>query len=72
VPTALASVLSVAVFDFFFVPPYLSFAVADTEHLITFTVMLIVALVISGLTVRIRAQAIGRGIASGASPPSMP
>ena len=57
VPTALASVLSVAVFDFFFVPPYLSFAVADTEHLITFTVMLIVALVISGLTVRIRAQA---------------
>ena len=56
-PTALASVLSVAVFDFFFVPPYLSFAVSDTEHLITFTVMLIVALVISGLTVRIRAQA---------------
>ena len=57
VPTALASVLSVAVFDFFFVPPYLSFAVSDTEHLITFTVMLTVALVISGLTVRIRAQA---------------
>jgi two-component system sensor histidine kinase KdpD len=56
-PTALASVLSVAVFDFFFVPPYLSFAVSDTEHLITFTVMLTVALVISGLTVRIRAQA---------------
>src|SRR5206468_10988442 len=56
-PTALASVLSVAVFDFFFVPPYLSFAVSDTEHLITFTVMLIVALVISGLTMRIRAQA---------------
>jgi two-component system sensor histidine kinase KdpD len=56
-PTVLASVLSVAVFDFFFVPPYLSFAVSDAEYLITFTVMLIVALVISGLTVRIRAQA---------------
>jgi len=56
-PTALASVVSVAAFDFFFVPPYLSFAVSDTEHLITFAVMLIVALVISGLTVRIRAQA---------------
>src|SRR5215475_9803688 len=27
VPTALASVLSVALFDFFFVPPYLSFAI---------------------------------------------
>ena len=71
-PTALASVLSVAVFDFFFVPPYLSFAVSDTEHLITFTVMLIVALVISGLTVRIRAQAdAGAASASGGSPPSM-
>jgi two-component system sensor histidine kinase KdpD len=56
-PTVLASVLSVAVFDFFFVPPYLSFAVSDAEHLITFSVMLIVALVISALTVRIRAQA---------------
>jgi len=56
-PTALASVLSVAAFDFFFVPPYLSFAVSDSEHLITFVVMLIVALVISGLTVRTRAQA---------------
>src|SRR5262249_18143973 len=56
-PTVLASVLSVAAFDFFFVPPYLSFAVSDLEYLITFAVMLIVALVISGLTVRIRAQA---------------
>src|SRR5215471_2837780 len=56
-PTVLASVLSVAVFDFFFVPPYLSFAVSDAEYLITFAVMLIVALVISGLTVRIRVQA---------------
>ncbi len=56
-PTVLASVLSVAAFDFFFVPPYLSFAVSDFEYLITFAVMLIVALVISGLTVRIRAQA---------------
>ncbi len=56
-PTALASVLSVAAFDFFFVPPFFSFAVSDTEHLITFFVMLVVALVISGLTVRSRAQA---------------
>ncbi len=56
-PTVLASVLSVAAFDFFFVPPYFSFAVSDSEHLITFAVMLVVALIISGLTVRIRAQA---------------
>jgi two-component system sensor histidine kinase KdpD len=57
-PTVMASILSVAAFDFFFVPPYFSFAVADTQYLITFAVMLIVALVISGLTVRTRAQAL--------------
>jgi two-component system sensor histidine kinase KdpD len=56
-PTVFASVLSVATFDFFFVPPFFSFAVADTQYLVTFAVMLVVALVISGLTVRIRAQA---------------
>jgi two-component system sensor histidine kinase KdpD len=56
-PTTLASVLSVATFDFFFVPPFFSFAVSDTQYLVTFAVMLLVALVISGLTVRTRAQA---------------
>src|SRR5215470_6595152 len=34
-PAVVASIASVAVFDFFFVPPPLSFAVADTEYLIT-------------------------------------
>ncbi len=56
-PSVLASVLSVAAFDFFFVPPYLTFAVANTQYLLTFAVMLVVGLVISGLTVRIRLQA---------------
>src|SRR5262249_34384999 len=56
-PTVLASVLSVLTFDFFFVPPYLSFAISDSEHLLTFFVMLTVALVTSGMTVRIRTQA---------------
>jgi two-component system sensor histidine kinase KdpD len=55
-PALLAVVLSVAAFDFFFVPPYFSFAV-DSQHLVTVTVMLIVALVISGLTVRVTRQA---------------
>lgn len=56
-PSVLACLLSVAAFDFFFVPPYLTFAVHDTQHFITFGVMLVVALVISQLTVRIRWQA---------------
>lgn len=56
-PSLLASVLSVAAFDFFFVPPYLTFAVSDVEYFVTFAVMLLVAVVISSLTVRIRSQA---------------
>lgn len=53
-PSILACVLSVAAFDFFFVPPYYTFAVAEAQDLLTFGAMFIVALVISGLTVRIR------------------
>ena len=56
-PAILASVLSVAAFDFFFVPPYLSFAVSDTEYVVTFVVMLGLATLISTLTARIRGQA---------------
>ena len=51
------SVLAVASFDFFCVPPYLTFAVSDIEYLLTFLVMLFVSLVISTLTVRLRSQA---------------
>ena len=53
-----ASFLSVAAFDFFCVPPYLTFVVADTEYLVTFAGMLVVALVISTQTDRIRRHAI--------------
>jgi two-component system, OmpR family, sensor histidine kinase KdpD len=56
-PSLVAAVVSVVVFDFFFVPPYMSFAVADFGHLVTFGVMFLVAVVISGLTKRIRDQA---------------
>ena len=56
-PSILASVLSVAAFDVFFVKPYLTFAVSDTEYVVTFIVMLIVAATISTLTVRIKQQA---------------
>src|SRR2546423_267052 len=52
-----ASILAVATFDFCFVPPYLTFGVADSQYLWTFAVMLITALVISTLTHRAKAQA---------------
>ena len=56
-PSLLAAASSVATLDFFFVPPYLTFAVSDAQHIFTFAVMLVVGLVISSLTVRIQAQA---------------
>lgn len=54
---AISSVLSVLAFDFFFVPPRGTFAVSDTQYLLTFSVMLLVALLISRLTLRLREQA---------------
>ena len=56
-PSVLAAILSVAAFDFLFVPPYLTFAVSDTQYVVTFAVMLMVGVVISSLTARIREQA---------------
>ncbi len=56
-PGALAALLSVAAFDFFFVPPRLSFAVSDVQYLLTFAVMLAVALLIGQLTAGLKFQA---------------
>ena len=50
------SFLSVASFDYFCVPHYFSFAVADSEYLITLAAMLAVTLLISTMTSRIRFQ----------------
>ena len=55
-PSILVSVLGVAAFDYFFVPPRLTLAVADTEYLLTFIGMLAVSLVISQLTAMVRGQ----------------
>jgi len=60
-PSALAALLSVAAFDFFFVPPHLTFAVTDTQYVVTFAVMLLVSVLISTLAARVRAQAQAAG-----------
>jgi len=52
----IASFLSVLSFDFFFVPPYFTVAVADVEYIITFTVMLIVGFTIAYLTGQLNRQ----------------
>jgi two-component system sensor histidine kinase KdpD len=56
-PAAMAAVLSVCAFDFFFVPPRLSFAVSDVQYLLTFGIMLAVGLITGQLTAGLRFQA---------------
>lgn len=56
-PSIWASILSVAIFDFFFVPPHLTFAVSDTQYLVTFGVLFVVANLVSNLALRLRRQA---------------
>jgi len=56
-PGAWAALLSVLLFDFFFVPPHHSFSVNDTQYLFTFSLMLGVALVCGQLMARLRHEA---------------
>jgi two-component system sensor histidine kinase KdpD len=55
-PAMLVSVLGVLLFDFFIIPPYLTFAVSDTEYVFTFIVLLVVGIVVSYLTSRVRRE----------------
>jgi len=56
-PAAVAALLSVGGFDFFFVPPRFSFAVSDVQYLLTFSIMLAVGLITGQLTAGLRFQA---------------
>ncbi len=56
-PAVMAAFLNVAAFDFFFVPPPLSFAVSDVQYLLTFAVMLAVGLITGQMTAGLRYQA---------------
>jgi two-component system sensor histidine kinase KdpD len=56
-PGVMFSFLGVGAFDFFFVPPRMSFTVSDTQYLLTFAVMLATSLTISNLTASLRLQA---------------
>jgi two-component system sensor histidine kinase KdpD len=56
-PAMVAALLSVAAFDFFFVPPSGTFTVDDVRYFVTFGVMFIISLVIGRLTLRVKQQA---------------
>jgi two-component system sensor histidine kinase KdpD len=55
-PSLVAATLSVLSYDFFFIPPRYTFNVDDERHLLTFAMMFVVGLLISGFTLRIRRQ----------------
>lgn len=56
-PSIVAAVLGVLVYDFFFVPPIYTLTVATPQDVLSLVVFLIVAVLTSHLTARIRAQA---------------
>ncbi|MBC7956216.1 MAG: DUF4118 domain-containing protein, partial [Cytophagales bacterium] len=56
-PAVLAAFMSVGAFDFFYVPPRFTFSVSDAQYLLTFVVMLVVALVIGQMTAGLKFQA---------------
>jgi two-component system sensor histidine kinase KdpD len=55
-PSIAAAFLAVVSYDFFFVPPSLTLAVADARYLLTFALMFAVGFLLSELTARIRRQ----------------
>jgi two-component system sensor histidine kinase KdpD len=56
-PAILTAFLGVLAFDFFMVPPHLTFAVSDTQYLITFAALFTVGVIISSLVSKVRERA---------------
>jgi two-component system sensor histidine kinase KdpD len=56
-PSIAASIVSVLAFDFFHVPPYLTFIVADAQYIFTFLALAAVGIFISYLSMRVHRQA---------------
>lgn len=58
-PSVLGSFLAALLFDFLFTEPYFTFAISDAQYVFAFFVLLVTALVVSGLTQRVRRQVVG-------------
>ena len=56
-PAMLIAILSALAFDFLYIPPRFSFAVADVQYVLTFVGFFLVALIISTLIARVQNQA---------------
>ncbi len=55
-PAIVCAALGVAAYDFWFVEPFLTFAVADARYILTFAMMFAVGYVVSELTTSLRRQ----------------
>lgn len=59
-PAIATAFFSVLAFDFFFVPPRLTFSVAEKEYLVTFLGFFVVGVIISTLVAKVREQSLER------------
>lgn len=57
-PAIFTSIVSALAFNFFFLPPLYTFTIGDPESIVTFIFFLIVSVIASDLTSRVRAQAL--------------
>src|SRR5262249_47828224 len=57
-PSLAACVALALAYNFFFLPPLYTFTIADPENVLTLLVFLLVAVIASNLTARVRTQAI--------------
>ncbi|MBF0272269.1 MAG: DUF4118 domain-containing protein [Magnetococcales bacterium] len=55
-PSLATSALSVAAYDFFFIHPYFTLSVSDSQSILTVIILFVIGLVISSLMTRIRGQ----------------
>ena len=57
-PSLFACLLSVLAYNFFFLPPLYTFTIADPENVVALFFFAVVAVIVSNLTARVRAQAL--------------
>ncbi|HEY0423172.1 MAG TPA: DUF4118 domain-containing protein, partial [Rhodopila sp.] len=57
-PSLLACFLAVAAYNFFFLPPFYTFTIADPENVVALFFFAVVAVVVSNLAARVRGQAL--------------
>lgn len=53
-PSFISAIISILIFDYLFVKPYYSFTISDAGYFLSFTVYLIIAIVISNLAYKLR------------------